>query len=213
MVRTSRSGHNTTALGVHVRLGRQRFPSHVAALDELPSELLLDLCSDQAPFLRLWCFGRHTMDAAFQVLAFQGVTHGTTASSWRGKVAGQSLRISGACVAKTGDGAWLKQVVGLMVWCCWLCNARFVAGSCDDASLAAGWRSSPVDTRAFWAELSTSGQFCSKVWSIPGMRIECSDLILCTWLIWRSRNTSAVTSAGSCHACIACRVRPNLGER
>ena len=138
------------------------------------------------------CFGRHTMDAAFQFLAwsFRALSSGRyprhdhqgepfAPSSWRGKVAGQSLRIRGACVAKTGDWAWLKQVVGLMGWndgsrrsCCWLCNARFVAGSYDDASLAAEWRTSPVDMPAFWAELSTSGQFCSKVWSIPGLRIE-----------------------------------------
>ena len=138
------------------------------------------------------CFGRHTMDAAFQFLAwsFRALSSGRyprhdhqgepfAPSSWRGKVAGQSLRIRGACVAKTGDWAWLKQVVGLMGWndgsrrsCCWLCNARFVAGSYDDASLAAEWRTSPVNMPAFWAELSTSGQFCSKVWSIPGLRIE-----------------------------------------
>ena len=138
------------------------------------------------------CFGRHTMDAAFQVVAwsFRALLSGRyprhdhkgepfAPSSWRGKVAGQSLRIRGACLAKTSNWAWLKQVVGLVGWndgsrrsCCWLCNARFVAGSYDDASLAAEWRSSPVDTPAFWAELSSSGQFCSKVWSIPGMRIE-----------------------------------------
>ena len=138
------------------------------------------------------CFGRHTMDAAFQFLAwsFRALSSGRyprhdhkgepfAPSSWRGKVAGQSLRIRGACVAKTGDWAWLKQVVGLIGWndgsrrsCCWLCNARFVAGSYDDASLAAEWRTSPVDMPAFWVELSTSGQFCSKVWSIPGLRID-----------------------------------------
>ena len=81
---------------------------------------------------------------------FNTVPEGTEAR-WRDEACA-----SAGASPRRADWAWLRQVVGLLVWsdgsrrsCCWLCNARFVVGSYDDASLAAEWRSSLVDTLAF----------------------------------------------------------------
>ena len=99
-------------------------------------------------------------------------------SSWRGKKAGTEMFCKGACLGNTGDWAWLKQVVGLRGWndgknrcCCWWCKARFVEGSYDDASLSARWRTTLLNMTTFWAMMGEEGMFCSKAWSIPGMRL------------------------------------------
>ena len=89
------------------------------------------------------CFGRHT----FQVLAwsFRALLSGryprhdhkgepSAPSSWRGKVAGQSLRIRRMCLAKTGGWAWLERVVGLL-WGGMTVHVAHVAGCATPGSL------------------------------------------------------------------------------
>jgi hypothetical protein len=164
------------------------------------------------------CFGRRSFDAAFVVLAysFRALLAGSypmkdrmgdyfQANSWRGQMAGQRLRIRGACLAKPGDWAWLKQIVGLCGWkegrgrcCCWLCSASFTSGSYDDASLQADWRRTIHNMNTIGENMAARGMFCSKAWATPGLRIEWLTPALCMWSIWESILTSAAISAGIC---------------
>ena len=138
------------------------------------------------------CSGKCTVQEAFTVMSwsFRALLSGVyphkdhtgdyfAADTWRGQMAGKPLRIKGACLAKTGDWAWLKQFVGLRGWlegssrqCCWVCGAKFEEGSFDDATLHAEWRGSLHTMSSFWQEMASENRFCSAVWSIPGLRLE-----------------------------------------
>ena len=102
------------------------------------------------------------------------------AASWRGRMAGQPLRVRGACVAFAGDWSWNKHILGLRGWkgegplkkCCWLCGASLTPGSYDDACLDAAWRRTHYDMARFWTEMGEEGRHCSAMWTVPGMVLD-----------------------------------------
>jgi hypothetical protein len=142
---------------------------------------------------RCGCFGRCTFDALFRVLGwsfaallcgvFPSVDHEGSPfakGTYRCARAGQPLGIRGACVAKCGDWAWHKQVLGLQGWrgegpsrrICWLCGAGFNDHcNCFDFSTGAAWRSAMVTMDRFWAQCSAETVYVSAIWSIPGFHI------------------------------------------
>ena len=138
------------------------------------------------------CKARHTFDSVFEVLAwmFRVLLAGVwprvdhTGSpfpkgSWRAKKAGTPLRLFGGLVAKHGDWAWHKSVLGMRGWrgegetkaMCWLCKASFHAGSCFDFTANAPWRATAMNNAEFWKQAQVEKQYVSKIWQIPGFAI------------------------------------------
>ena len=124
------------------------------------------------------CYMRHTMDAAFAVLAwsFRAFLSGfyprtdhnnrPFLKGWRAHMAGKPLRVFGALVAKNGDWQWHKAIIGLCGWrgegpskrICFKCPAGF-NGDCPpfDFTDNACWRARPVVMSQFLAAVSIPG--------------------------------------------------------
>ena len=87
-----------------------RFPSHVAALDWLSSESLLDLCSEQAPFVRVWVLRKTHHGRRFPGfgVVFQGALFGALATA---RPQGRAFRAT--FVARQCEGTKLAHLRGV----------------------------------------------------------------------------------------------------
>ena len=93
------------------------------------------------------------------------------ATSWRAKRAREdpSLRFKAAVVAKCGDWAWHRQMLGVPGWQhdqpCWRCSACI---SDRDFSCTAAWRGKPRDMRWLLDASLQGNQFVSAIFMCPG---------------------------------------------
>ena len=139
------------------------------------------------------CFGRHTFDALFDIVAWsmRALLSGTwptrdhrgrafAQSDWRARKAGQRFRFGAALIAKCGDWSWHKQILGLRGWQdlrpCWLC--RTTLGDRDFSSNAM-WRNEPMTMALFLASASFGEQYLSRIFSIPGFEL---SMVLPDWM-------------------------------
>ena len=140
------------------------------------------------------CSGRHTFDGVHSVVSwcFRALLSGRypaadhlgqpfPTDSWRGKRAGQALKIRGACTAYYGDWAWVKQSLGLRGWpgegkkgkLCWLCQASFYGEhNCYDFTRQASWRGTVCSMSSWWAEMIAEGKYVSGIFGIPGFTVQ-----------------------------------------
>ena len=139
------------------------------------------------------CFGRHTMDAAFQGfgVVFQGSPFGALPTA---RPQGRAFRAK--FVARRGGGTKLAHPRGVLRQDrrLGLAEARLLVRATTRAWLRSGGRHAGFlgGAEHLWTVLQQSvvdPRYAHRLGS---------DLILCTWLIWGSRNTSALTPAGSC---------------
>jgi len=159
-----------------------------------PSRRRIWLCAfPKRDLCQCGCLGRHTYDGVLEVVgwmlramlakAWPKVDHTGKpfpASSWRASRAGDALRLGGACIAKFGDWAWFKGVLGLRGWrgegagksICWICQAGFTEQlHCYDFRASASWRSTLLSQAEFWDTAHEQGHYISKVWCIPGFHL------------------------------------------
>ena len=132
------------------------------------------------------CYGRHTIDAIFDVVVWSmkvllsGVwpSHDHrgrpfSKGDWRRGKAGQDMRFRGALLAKCGDWAWHKQVLGVRGWrerqLCWKCQATLRD---RDFSSNASWRQSSVCNSAFLASAYNGRQYLSSLFGCPGFTLD-----------------------------------------
>ena len=132
------------------------------------------------------CFGRHTFDALFAIVSWSmrhlliGVWPETdhlgrrfSKSDWRSGMAGKPLRFRAGVVAKCGDWAWHKQILGMRGWqerfLCWRCQATL---SDRDFSLSAVWRRSRHSMSAFLSGAYSGRQYLSALFSCPGFTLD-----------------------------------------
>ena len=131
------------------------------------------------------CAGRCTFDRLWEVVAWScrvmisGVwpTHdhaGRLLVGWRADLArtGTPFAWRAAVVAKCGDWAWHKQVLGMRGWAdslnCWLCQAEL--GN-KEFGLGASWRQTSVSMSAFNAQLLMDDTWVSSIFTIPGFSL------------------------------------------
>ena len=131
------------------------------------------------------CYGRHTFDALFDIVAWslRALLAGTwphfdhqgrpfAESDWRYHKAGQPFRFRAALIAKCGDWAWHKQILGVRGWAgnlnCWLCESAMGE---RDFSVNAPWRNTTVDMATFLAAAFGGEQFLSRIFTVPGFDI------------------------------------------
>ena len=135
---------------------------------------------------RCGCFGRHTFDGLFGVLAWsmKALASGVwphrnhlnqpfSKDDWRSGWAKQDMRFRGAVIAKNGDWAWHKQTLGMRGWqerhLCWLCTATLY----DRDFTANGLRRLNARTMsAFLASAYSGTQYLSKLFTVPGFVLD-----------------------------------------
>lgn len=145
------------------------------------------------------CFGRHTFDKIFEVLAwsFEALLVGkwpsrdpqgnAFVSGFRAQKAKSDLAIRACCISKTGDWAWYKQVLCLQGWRkaaghmgrqCWMCMA---GGAHDpyDFQLDATWRDTIVGMHEIYQTTFSPAGHVSGIWAIPGFVL---DFIRPDWM-------------------------------
>ena len=137
------------------------------------------------------CYGRHTYDDIWAVIAwmFRALLLQRHPSrdhtgkrfpkgSHRAAKCGTRLNFGGACIAKCGDWAWFKAVLGLRGWrgegsqkqACWLCGAGFNdEHNCFDFTKGAAWRRTMTTMEEFWSR--GQAQYISGIWAIPGFHL------------------------------------------
>ena len=151
-------------------------------------------CFGKRQMCQCGCFGRHTLDTLFKVVAWsfrallagiypavdhdnQPFAHGT----YRAALAGKPMKTQGAVITKIGDWQWMKAALNLKSWrgegpslrACWLCKAaKRGAIFCYDFSAGAAWRRHRLDNAAYMEEHHTEGSFLSPIFQIPGFRLE-----------------------------------------
>ena len=95
-------------------------------------------------------------------------------------MSGKELRVGAACIAKCGDWAWHKSVLGMRGWrgdrgtqrMCWLCKAAFNdEHDCFDFTSTATWRRELTTQAEFWNSAASSSQYISSIWQIPGFHL------------------------------------------
>ena len=162
------------------------------------------LCSfPKSEMCQCGCFGRHTYDAVFEVIAWcfkvllagvwPSVDHTNTkfpAASWRAGLARAKtkLRLGGACIGNTGDWQWYKSVLGMRGWkpegpsknLCWLCRAGMGTDiDCYEFGAAASWRATMLTQSEFWDDAFRENRYVSTVWKIPGFHL---SLVRIDWM-------------------------------
>ena len=104
--------------------------------------------------------------------------NGENLTGWRAAMgrSKQKLRTHAACIAKCGDWAWQKQILGMRAWrgeqvqklICWLCNATLY----DQDFSSEGVKSAiNYGIRHFAASAFLQQQFVSAIWQIPGFTL------------------------------------------
>ena len=127
------------------------------------------------------CFGRCTFDALFEIVAWS--MRALLVGKWpktdhqgrplrgayRRRMAGSAFRFRAAVIAKCGDWAWHKQILGMRGWTgisrCWGCAARF---DDTDFTLQAEWRNTCVSMAGFITSVLFGEQYVSKIFTVPG---------------------------------------------
>ena len=126
--------------------------------------------------------------------------------------------VHAACIAKCGDWAWQKQILGMRGWrgeevhklICWLCNATLFD---HDFSSQALKNHIHYGIRHFSASALLQLQFVSAIWSIPGFTLKyikpdwmhtvCLGILLayegnCMWEMFVSLGGSFNNHLGPC---------------
>lgn len=126
------------------------------------------------------CFGRCTFNALFDVVSWSMKAYltgkwpdrdhlGEPLQGWRREMAGKPFRFKAAIIAKCGDWAWHKQILGMRSWSarlnCWLCQATLGE---TDFTANAPWRRTIRSHSAFLAESMGKRKCLSTIFAIPG---------------------------------------------
>ena len=100
---------------------------------------------------------------------------------WRRPMRGKPLPIRAACLAKTGDWAWMKQAMDLNGWnpqglakrMCWICEGgKRLECSVWDFSMTTPWRQTIVSQRRYWENVVASSSYVSGLFAVPGFCVD-----------------------------------------
>ena len=160
-------------------------------------------------FCQCGCFGRHTVDSIFEVMAW---AFGVQLCGWyptlrddgvafkdsqlvgdkqRAKWASSKrrTRAKGGVVQKRADWSWLKSLIGLTGWggegllkaVCYCCGANRTSLPFTDPSFGAHWRATKMTHEIFIARMMFIGGYISGIFGIPGFIYDyfSTDLMHC----------------------------------